>query len=68
MPATTTYTEFLKRQTVSFQEEVLGETRAKLFRDGKLPLDKFVDLRGRGKLYRLDDLMRREPAAFRESN
>jgi hypothetical protein len=62
-PATTTFEPWLKGQTVALQDDVLGPTRAKLFRDGKLEIKKFVDQRT-GKLYRLDDLMQREPQAF----
>lgn len=63
VPASQTYSQFLKRQRVAFQNEVLGVERARLFREGKLTLDKFVDERGR--LFSLDELMRREPDAFR---
>lgn len=43
VPATLTYEEFLSRQTKAFQDEVLGKTRAKLWREGRLPLGSFVD-------------------------
>jgi hypothetical protein len=46
VPASTTYSEWLKGQSVSFQDDVLGVTKAKLFRDGGLPLDKFVNRNG----------------------
>lgn len=63
VPATETYQTWLKRQSVAFQNEVLGLTKAKLFRDGGLTLDKFVDERlGRG--YTLDQLRKRQPGAF----
>lgn len=39
----TTYQSWLKKQPKSFQEDVLGKTKAKLFRQGGLSLDKFVD-------------------------
>ena len=58
----TTYNSWLKRQPKGFQEEVLGEQRMKLFRDGKLSLDSFVD-----ENYvplTLDELKRKEPKAF----
>ncbi len=45
-PAATTYHQFLKRQSVEFQEEVLGKTKAKLFRKGDLTLDRFVNRNG----------------------
>ena len=65
VPASQTYSAFLKNQTVAFQNEVLGVTRARLFRKGELTLDKFVD--DSGRLFNLDDLMRREPQAFRNN-
>lgn len=42
VPAQTSYNTWLKRQSVAFQEEVLGVAKSKLFRDGGLTLDKFV--------------------------
>ncbi len=43
----TTYARWLRTQPRSFQNEVLGVGRANIFREGKLPLDKFVDMNGR---------------------
>ena len=43
----TTYSGFLRAQSKEFQNDVLGPTRAKLFRSGELTLDKFVDDDGR---------------------
>lgn len=42
----TTYSGFLRRQPESFQDEVLGRERAKLWRAGKVQLDSFVDSKG----------------------
>lgn len=42
----TTYNSWLKKQSSSFQNEVLGEDRAKLFRGG-MNVDKFTDDNGR---------------------
>lgn len=42
VPAATSYQTWLERQTKSFQEDTLGVTKAKLFRDGGLKLEKFV--------------------------
>lgn len=44
--ADTSYSEWLKRQPESFQDEVLGKKRAQLFREG-IGLDRFADARGR---------------------
>ena len=62
-PAKTTYQEFLGRQTTEFQNDVLGAARGKLFRDGGLTLDKFVD--HTGKLFTLDQLSVAHGAAFK---
>lgn len=45
-PSSTTYQQWLGRQSKSFQDEVLGKTKARLFRDGGLQLDKFVNRAG----------------------
>ncbi len=63
VPAKTTYQEFLKRQSPEFQNDVLGSTRGKLFREGKLTLDKFVDQKS-GKLFPLDRLREMNKGAF----
>jgi len=60
----TTYSGWLKRQPVEFVDEALGVERSRLFRSGKLKLDKFVDPTGR--VYTLDQLARMNPFAFQE--
>lgn len=46
--------EWLKTQPEWFVEETLGKERARLFLDGRLPIDKFTDLQGR--VLTLDEL------------
>lgn len=46
VPAATNYQQFLSRQSASFQDQVLGRTKGRLFREGGLTLDQFVDRRG----------------------
>jgi len=46
LPASITFGDWLHSQPRPFQEKILGKTRAKLFRDGKFTLDKFVDSQG----------------------
>lgn len=65
-PASTTYQQFLARQSREFQEDVLGKRRAQLFRDGGLSVDRFVDQRT-GRNFTLAQLARREAAAFRRA-
>lgn len=62
VPDKTTYQEWLKKQSVARQNEVLGVTKAQLFRDGKLTLDKFVS--PTGHVYTLDQLKERNAKAF----
>ena len=50
----TNYEAWLRRQPASFQDEVLGRERGKLFRDKKLKLERFVD--DNGKPIPLDQL------------
>ena len=63
VPAKTTYQDWLKRQSAAFQDDVLGKARGKLFREGRLPLDTFVDQKG--QTLTLAQLGRKEAAAFR---
>lgn len=59
----TSYQEWLARQTVAFQKEVLGPNRYELFSKGGLSLDSFVN--GNGKTLTLDQLKKRQPEAFK---
>lgn len=63
VPARTTYQEWLRNQSREFQDDVLGVTKARLFRRGNLTLDRFVDERGRE--YNLRELALRDREAFR---
>ncbi len=58
----TTYNSWLKTQPGSFQDEVLGKTRGKLFREGGLAVDKFTDNNFKG--LSLKELKQTEPLAF----
>lgn len=63
--ASLTYNEWLRRMPASVQDEALGPTRGRLFRAGELKVDQFVD-RG-GDPYTLDELRKREKAAWRKA-
>lgn len=56
------YGEWLKAQPVSIQNDILGPTRAKLWREGKLEIDRFTDSKGR--VLTLEQLRRRDSGAF----
>lgn len=61
VPASLTYDAWLRKQPAAFQDEVLGPTKAKLFREG-LAMDRFVDRSGHE--YTLDELRRRDAEVF----
>lgn len=63
VPASTTYSQWLAKQSQAFQDDTLGVTRAKLFRNGGLPIDRFVNRNG--DELTLAQLAQRERAAFR---
>ncbi len=65
VPATETYQIFLRKQTVAFQNEAMGVTKARLFRKGGLDLDKFVTSQGRDLT--ISELRTRHPGAFRQA-
>lgn len=65
VPADVTYADWLDKQSAARQDEILGPTRAKLFRDGGLQLDQFYN--DKGKLLTLDQLQERSASAFREA-
>jgi SPP1 gp7 family putative phage head morphogenesis protein len=61
-PASTNYNSWLRTQPPAFQADVLGPARARLFREGGLSLDQFVDATGRQ--YTLAELARDNARAF----
>lgn len=58
VPADITYGEWLKGQSHDVQNEVLGPSRAGMFRSGEVPIDRFVD--NRGNTLTLDQLRVKE--------
>lgn len=62
VPESMTYQEWLKKQPQDVVEEVLGKTKAKLFNEGGLTLDRFVDFKG--DIYTLAELKKHEASAF----
>lgn len=47
VPEGTTYSDWLRTQPMTIQDQVLGKRRAQLFRSGALPIERFTDARGR---------------------
>lgn len=60
--ANTTFAQWLKSQPAEVADDMLGPTRAKLWRDGKIEIDRFTDSTGR--VYSLEELRRRDAALF----
>ncbi|MDH4581384.1 hypothetical protein E8F20_05775 [Pseudomonas sp. BN415] len=56
------YSDWLRNKPAAFQDEVLGVTRGKLFRDGKVNIDKFTN--DKGNVYTLEQLRKRDADLF----
>ena len=65
VPAETTYTQFLRRQTAGFQDDVLGPARGRLFRSGEIDLKGFVD--NSGQRFTLRELYDQDAGAFQRA-
>jgi hypothetical protein len=63
--ANMSYGEWLKTQPASVQDEALGPTRGKLFRDGGLTIDKFQN--DKGLWLDIDQLRAKDAAAFKRA-
>jgi hypothetical protein len=64
VPEAETYQTWLKKKSAAFQDEVLGPSRGKLFREG-MPLDRFVDQSG--KEYTLKQLRSKDATLFKKA-
>ena len=65
VPAKMTYNDWLKKQPVEFQDDVLGKAKGQLYRKGELDLDRFTDRAGRE--YTLPELKQRETDAWEKA-
>lgn len=65
IPEDQTYGQWLKKQSAARQDEILGPTRGKLMRAGKLSMDRFHD--DKGKFLTLDQLRARDAEAFKRA-
>ena len=63
VPGDTSYQDWLKRQPAAFQDDVLGKAKGRLFRQGGLRLDQFVNRNG--DELTLGDLAKRHADSFR---
>lgn len=64
------YYEWLKNQSAQYQDEVLGKTRGKLFRDGGLTVERFraLQLDKNFTPLTLDEMKQLEPKAFKKAS
>lgn len=60
------YNTWLGKQSNKFQDEVLGNEKAKLYRDGGLSVDKFVN--NAGQTLTLEQLKSKYPTAFEKAD
>jgi SPP1 gp7 family putative phage head morphogenesis protein len=58
VPADTTYDGWLRTQPKEIQEEVLGKTRAELYRSNELQVTQFIN--NKGEFYPLDELRKKD--------
>jgi len=65
VPAEMTYSQWFAKQSAARQDEILGPTRGKLYRDGGLELEGFSNLKG--NLFTLDQLRERDAQAFKKA-
>jgi SPP1 gp7 family putative phage head morphogenesis protein len=64
LQARPTYNDWLTQQPASVQDDILGPTRGKLFREGGYTVDRFTDRSGQE--YTLDQLRQRDQETFNE--
>ena len=65
VPKETSYAQWLQKQSYARQIEVLGPQRAKLMKDGKLPLDKMYG--DKGQMLTLSEMRERDAGAFKRA-
>jgi hypothetical protein len=65
VPADLTYGDWLKKQSATRQDDVLGATRGKLLRDGGLSLEDMYS--ARGSPLTLEELRKRDAEAFKRA-
>lgn len=65
VPADMSYGAWLKKQSAERQDDILGETRGKLFRDGGLQIERFAT--EKGKWLTLDELRALDEEAFKKA-
>lgn len=65
VPRDISFTDWLRKKPASVQDEVLGATRGKLFRDNKMEVTGFAN--NKGIVYTLDELRKRNSKLFEKA-
>ena len=65
VPADLTFSKWLRGKSASVQDDILGATRGKLFRENKIDVDKFTDKKG--KVLTLDQLRKKNAELFKKA-
>lgn len=65
VPENLSYSDWLRKKPASFQDEVLGATRGKLFRSNKVEIDSFTN--NKSVVYSLDELRKRRKELFEKA-
>ena len=65
LPADTSYADWIKKQSAARQDSVLGPTRGRLLREGKLEMADLYN--AKGELLTLDDLKKQDAEAFKRA-
>lgn len=65
IPDPKSYDEWLRNQPIEIIEDILGVTRAKLYKDGGLSIDDLITAKGRR--YTLDELRAKERGAWKKA-
>lgn len=65
VPSNWDFNDWLKRQSLERQEEVLGVTRAKLYRAGDLPVKGYIN--NKGEYYTLKQLKQKDAELFKKA-
>lgn len=59
------FTQWLRSKPASFQDDILGATRGKLFRANEIEVDKFTN--NKGKVYTIEELRRKNKELFEKA-
>lgn len=65
IPAETSFSDWLRRKPAGFQDQILGVTRGRMFRENGIDVDRFTN--NKGVVYTLDQLRQRDAELFKKA-